>query len=92
MYRGNYGLVGNQMSMFTRKLEAQLRFQGIPWYWHFKTHEGGPLIEARTGSHFIPALIKKAHQLKKNLFNSQKSFKSNIFEYTHYIFKTGSSC
>ena len=57
MYRGNYGLVGNQMSMFTRKLEAQLRFQGIPWNWHFKTREGGPLIEARTGSHFIPALI-----------------------------------
>ena len=39
MYRGDYGLVGNQMSMFTRKLEAQLRFQGIPWYWHFKTRE-----------------------------------------------------
>ena len=57
MYRGDYGLVGNQMSMFTRKLEAQLRFQGIPWYWHFKTREGGPLIEARTGTHFIPALM-----------------------------------
>jgi hypothetical protein len=36
------------MSMFSRKLEAQLRFQGILWYWHFKTRKGGPLIEART--------------------------------------------
>jgi tetratricopeptide (TPR) repeat protein len=27
MYRGEYGLVGSEMSMFTRKLEAQLRFQ-----------------------------------------------------------------
>lgn len=57
MYRGDYGLVGSQMSMFTRKLEAQLRFQGIPWNWHFKTREGGPLIETRTGTHFIPALM-----------------------------------
>jgi hypothetical protein len=36
------------MSMFSRKLEAQLRFQGILWYWHFKTRKGGPLIEAHT--------------------------------------------
>lgn len=57
MYRGKYGLVGNEMSMFTRKLEAQLRFQQVPWYWHFKTQEGAAIIEARTGSRFIPALI-----------------------------------
>ena len=57
MYRGEYGLVGSEMSMFTRKLEAQLRFQHIPWYWHFKTQERTAAIEARTGTHFIPALI-----------------------------------
>ena len=31
MYRGDYGLVGIELSMFSRKLEAQLRFQNIPW-------------------------------------------------------------
>jgi glutathione S-transferase len=57
MYRGDYGLVGNELSLFTRKLEAQLRFQGIPWYWHFKTEERKADIEARVGTHFIPVLI-----------------------------------
>ena len=57
MYRGDYGLVGSELSMFTRKLEAQLRFQDIPWSWHFKTQERAAAIEARTGTHFIPVLI-----------------------------------
>ena len=57
MYRGDYGLVGVELSMFSRKLEAQLRFQNIPWYWHFKTQERVEEIESRTGTHFIPALI-----------------------------------
>lgn len=57
MYLGDYGLVGSELSMFTRKLEAQLRFQGIPWYWWFKTQARTAEIEARTGTHFIPALI-----------------------------------
>ncbi|NND67204.1 MAG: glutathione S-transferase family protein [Halioglobus sp.] len=56
MYRGEYELVGNELSMFTRKLEAQLRFQHIPWRWHFKTFERAPDIEARAGTHFIPVL------------------------------------
>jgi glutathione S-transferase len=56
MYRGDYGLVGIELSMFSRKLEAQLRFQKIPWYWHFKTQERTPEVEARIGTHFIPAL------------------------------------
>ena len=30
MYRGDYKLIGSEMSFFTRKLEAQLRFQQIP--------------------------------------------------------------
>ena len=57
MYLGDYGLVGSELSMFSRKLEAQLRFQNIPWYWHFKTEENNAEIEARVGTHFIPALI-----------------------------------
>ena len=57
MYSGDYGLIGSELSMFTRKLEAQLRFQAVPWYWHFKTQERSAEIEARTGTHFIPALI-----------------------------------
>lgn len=57
MYQGDYGLVGIELSMFTRKLEAQLRFQKIPWHWHYKTQERTAEIEARTGTHFIPALI-----------------------------------
>ena len=31
MYQGDYRLVGNELSLFTRKLEAQLRFQRLPW-------------------------------------------------------------
>ncbi len=57
MYPGEYGLVGNELSLFTRKLEAQLRCQEIPWYWHFKTEERRAEIEARAGTHFIPVLI-----------------------------------
>lgn len=57
MYQGDYGLVGIELSMFSRKLEAQLRFQKIPWHWHFKTQERTAEIEARTGTHFIPALV-----------------------------------
>jgi len=57
MYRGQYGLYGAELSMFSRKLEAQLRFQNIPWSWHFKTPELAKDIETRSGTHFIPALI-----------------------------------
>ncbi|MGI9292500.1 MAG: glutathione binding-like protein [Pseudomonadales bacterium] len=57
MYQGDYALVGSEMSFFTRKLEAQLRFQQIPWHWHFKTTERTAEIEARAGTHFIPVLM-----------------------------------
>jgi hypothetical protein len=57
MYGGDYGLVGVELSMFTRKLEAQLRFQKVPWYWHFKTMERTTEVEARAGTHFIPVLL-----------------------------------
>jgi len=56
MYQGEYQLVGNELSLFTRKLEAQLRFQRLPWRWEFKTQERTPELEARAGTHFIPLL------------------------------------
>ena len=37
MYRGEYRLYGAELSMFSRKPEAQPRFQKIPWRRHFKT-------------------------------------------------------
>jgi glutathione S-transferase len=56
MYQGEYQLVGSEMSFFTRKLEAQLRFQDIPWRWQFKTEARKAELEARAGTHFIPLL------------------------------------
>lgn len=57
MYTGEYQLVGSEMSFFTRKLEAQLRFQKIPWRYLFKTEERKAELEARAGTHFIPLLV-----------------------------------
>ncbi|MBT8149321.1 MAG: glutathione S-transferase family protein [Pseudomonadales bacterium] len=57
MYQGEYALVGSEMSFFTRKLEAQLRFQRIPWHWQFKTQQRSAELEARAGTHFIPLLM-----------------------------------
>jgi len=42
--------------MFTRKLEAQLRYQAIPYQWRFKTLEQARDIEARAGTRFVPLL------------------------------------
>jgi glutathione S-transferase len=56
MYKGEYQLVGSEMSFFTRKLEAQLRFQNISWRWQFKTEKRKAELEARAGTHFIPLL------------------------------------
>lgn len=57
MYQGTYGLYGMELSMFSRKLEAQLRFQKIPYEWQFKTDARSKEVETRSGTHFIPALI-----------------------------------
>ena len=57
MYRGEYQLVGSELSFFTRKLEAQLRFQQIPWRYLFKTEARKKELESRAGTHFIPLLI-----------------------------------
>ncbi|MDA9625462.1 glutathione S-transferase family protein [Luminiphilus sp.] len=56
MYRGNYTLIGQELSMFTRKLEAQLRYQGIPYQWQYKCQENTAAIDARAGTRFIPVL------------------------------------
>ena len=57
MYHGEYQLVGSEMSFFTRKLEAQLRFHQAPWHYLFKTEERKAELEAKAGTHFIPLLI-----------------------------------
>lgn len=57
MYPGEYQLVGSEMSFFTRKLEAQLRLQRIPWRYLYKTEERKAELEARAGTHFIPLLV-----------------------------------
>ncbi len=57
MYRGDYQLIGSELSFFTRKLEAQLRCQQIPWCYLFKTEERKAELEAKAGTHFIPLLM-----------------------------------
>lgn len=57
MYIGEYQLIGSEMSFFTRKLEAQLRFQQVPWRYLFKTEERKDELEAKAGTHFIPLLL-----------------------------------
>lgn len=56
MYRGDYTLIGQELSMFTRKLEAQLRYQKIPHHWQLRTNENSEALSSRTGTRFIPAL------------------------------------
>jgi len=49
MYRGRYTLIGQEVSMFTRKLESQLRYQGIPFEWQLKCRNNEAQINARAG-------------------------------------------
>tara|TARA_B100001093_G_scaffold489513_1_gene527751 strand:- start:1533 stop:2582 length:1050 start_codon:yes stop_codon:yes gene_type:complete len=56
MYHGSYTLIGQELSMFTRKLEAQLRYQKIPFQWEIKSQENTESINTRVGTHFIPVL------------------------------------
>jgi len=56
MYRGTYTLIGSELSMFTRKLEAQLRYQNIPHVWKYKGIGDGGELEKRAGTRFIPLL------------------------------------
>jgi glutathione S-transferase len=57
MYQGVYELYGVELSFFTRKLEAQLRFQNVPWRYRFRNDERDKEVGARAGTHFIPVLI-----------------------------------
>jgi glutathione S-transferase len=43
--------------MFTRKLEAQLRYQEIPYQWQYKSQANTAEIDARAGTRFIPVLV-----------------------------------
>lgn len=56
MYRGTYTLIGAELSMFSRKLEAQLRYQNIPHQWKYKSIADGSELEKRAGTRFIPLL------------------------------------
>ena len=56
MYKGTYKLVGQELSMFSRKLEAQLRYQNVPYDWEFKTIASGDEVNKRSGTRFIPLL------------------------------------
>jgi glutathione S-transferase len=56
MYRGTYTLIGSELSMFTRKLEAQLRYQNIPHAWKYKSIGDASELEKRAGTRFIPLL------------------------------------
>ena len=56
MYRGKYTLVGSELSMFTRKLEAQLCYQSIPHDWKYKSMADASDLEKRAGTRFIPLL------------------------------------
>tara|TARA_B100000963_G_scaffold69142_1_gene57567 strand:- start:2175 stop:3221 length:1047 start_codon:yes stop_codon:yes gene_type:complete len=56
MYQGKYTLIGQELSMFTRKLEAQLCYQSIPYDWEIKSQDKSAEINARVGTHFIPIL------------------------------------
>ena len=57
MYSGTYTLIGQELSMFTRKLEAQLRYQHIPYQMgHSRAARILTLLTARVGTHFIPIL------------------------------------
>ena len=47
MYQGTYTLIGQEMSMFTRKLEAQLRYQNIPYQWEIKSQQNTDGIIAK---------------------------------------------
>ena len=56
MYRGTYTLIGAELSMFTRKMEAQLRYQNIPYEWKYKSMGDASELEKRAGTRFVPLL------------------------------------
>lgn len=57
MFPGQYTLYGTNRSYFTSKLENILKFQKLPYVLVSKMIHDGSLIETRTGSGAIPALV-----------------------------------
>jgi len=51
-----YILYGGDISYFTRKLQAALRFYGLPFRYESKTPDIAQLIETRAGTHQVPVL------------------------------------
>ncbi len=56
MFKGEYVLYGMERSLFTRKLEAQLRYQRVPYRFELQTLENQQHWQARAGTHIIPVL------------------------------------
>lgn len=56
MFEGSYTLWGGEHSLFTRKLQSMLNYLDVDYEFKLKTSDSGPKIEARIGTHFIPAL------------------------------------
>ncbi|MDA8703575.1 glutathione S-transferase N-terminal domain-containing protein [Pseudomonadales bacterium] len=56
MFDGHYVMWGGEHSLFTRKLEAMLNYQGLDYEFKLKTRVSGAEMEARLGTHFIPGL------------------------------------
>lgn len=56
MSRDEYVLYGTHFSLFTRKLEAALRFQGVPFRLELKQPQNSDEVEQRSGTHQIPVL------------------------------------
>jgi len=53
----NYILYGGELSLFTRKLEAALRFYGAGYELRSKQQDGAAEIEQRSGTHQVPVLL-----------------------------------
>ncbi len=56
MFAGRYTLWGGEHSLFTRKLQAMLNYQGLDYEFKLKTAASREAVEARLGTHFIPGL------------------------------------
>ncbi len=56
MFEGRYTLWGAEHSLFTRKLQALLNAMDLPYEFRRKVGATAADVEARVGTHFIPAL------------------------------------
>ena len=51
-----YTLYGGELSLFTRKLEAALKFYGAPFEFRNKADSDPAMLETRSGTHQVPVL------------------------------------